>query len=392
MADEPRRRFTYDALGRLASAEGREHPGQQLSTVRPDLPPAQGLPHPNDPSVLRRYTEAYEYDTVGNIRRMTHSGAAGNWSRAYDYAGDSNLLLATSVPADGEGEFGDPYAHDVHGNMTEMPHLSLMRWDHADRLQATARTVVANGGTPETTYYVYAADGARVRKVTERQAGPGQTPTRRAERIYLGGAEVYREFASDGETVTLERRGLHVQDDAERIALVETRTRGTGSEPGRGIRFQLGDHLGSAVLEVDDSGAVIIYEEYHPYGSTALRTGRSAAEVSLKRYRFTGMERDEESGLRLHGARYYAPWLGRWTAADPIGVLDGVNTYAYVQQVPTGFIDRLGTVTNDPADQEMALHMIEEGAGQTLPYGQSNPEGTQTVFTELRGRDGADHS
>jgi hypothetical protein len=49
-----------------------------------------------------------------------------------------------------------------------MPHLNAMRWDQLDRLQATTRQVVNNGGTPETTYYVYDNSGKRVRKVTER--------------------------------------------------------------------------------------------------------------------------------------------------------------------------------------------------------------------------------
>ena len=36
-----------------------------------------------------------------------------------------------------------------------------------------------------------------------------------------------------------------------------------------------------------------------------------------KRFRFSGKELDTESGLYFFGARYLAPWLGRWTAADP---------------------------------------------------------------------------
>ena len=73
----------------------------------------------------------------------------------------------------------------------------------------------------------------------------------------------------------------------------------------------------------------ICYEEYHPYGSTAYRAASSATDVSDRRYRYTGKEKDEETGLYYHGARYYAPWLGRWTAADPSGVVDGVNLFAY---------------------------------------------------------------
>jgi len=56
--------------------------------------------------------------------------------------------------------------------------------------------------------------------------------------------------------------------------------------------------------------------------------------VSLKHYRYTGMERDEETGLNYHGARYYAPWLGRWTAADPIGIIDSLNLFVYVNGNP----------------------------------------------------------
>ena len=92
-------------------------------------------------------------------------------------------------------------------------------------MSATSRQVV-NDGTPETTYYVYDAGGQRVRKVTERQNG-----TRKNERIYLGGFEIYREYDGDGTSVTLERETLHVMDDKQRIALVETRTQGDDGSP-----------------------------------------------------------------------------------------------------------------------------------------------------------------
>jgi RHS repeat-associated protein len=77
------------------------------------------------------------------------------------------------------------------------------------------------------------------------------------------------------------------------------------------------------------------YEEYHPYGTTAWK-GPELVTVSTKRYRFTGMERDEETGLQCHGVRYYATWLGRWTSADPIGLGDGVNRFAYCHGGPVG--------------------------------------------------------
>ncbi len=208
-----------------------------------------------------------------------------------------------------------------------------MAWDFEDRLH---QVDLGGGGTA---YYVYDAGGQRVRKVIKTQNG-----ARKHERIYLHGFEVYREFESDGNTVKLKRESLHITDDKQRIALVETRTQGAEpAVPAQLIRYQFGNHLSSASLELDQGAALISYEEYHPYGVTSFQTGRSAAEVSLKRYRCTGMERDEETGLYYHQARYYAAWLGRWTACDPIGIADDMNLYCYVRDNPLTFIDPKGT-------------------------------------------------
>ena len=70
--------------------------------------------------------------------------------------------------------------------------------------------------------------------------------------------------------------------------------------------------------------------------------------MSLKRYRYTGKERDEENGFNYHGARYYAPWLGRWTSCDPLGTEAGVNVYSYVSARPVVKIDSHGTDEKDP--------------------------------------------
>src|SRR5450631_1187917 len=137
-------------------------------------------------------------------------------------------------------------------------------------------------------------------------------------------------------------------DDKQRVALVETRTQGSDDSPAQLLRYQFSNHLGSASLELDDQAQVISYEEYCPYGNTSYQAGRSAVEVALKRYRYTGMERDEETGLNYHGARYYATWLGRWIAADPAGLRDGSDLYRYATSNPIGFTDRLGTDSKCP--------------------------------------------
>src|SRR5262249_19361770 len=133
----------------------------------------------------------------------------------------------------------------------------------------------------------------------------------------------------------LERETLHVMDDTRRIAMVETPTIQTGnSHETQLIRYQYSNHLGTACLELDDLAQIISYEEYYPFGSTSYQGTDQSREIPAKRYRFTGKERDEESGFYYHGARYYAPWLARWTAADPAGTGDGFNVYLYCSDNP----------------------------------------------------------
>ena len=247
-----------------------------------------------------------------------------------------------------------------------MPHLPLMQWDFRDQLQATARQVVSNGGTPEMTWYVYDAGGQRVRKVTERQAAAGQAPTRMKERIYLSGFEIYQEYGNDGATVTLERETLHIMDNQQRIALVELRTQGDDGSAVQLIRYQFGNHLGSAGLELDDQAQIISYEEYTPYGSTSYQAVHSQTEA-YKRYRYTGMERDEENGFYYHGARYFSPWLARWTNCDPAGLVDGPNVYRYARANPVRFNDPNGQQPPDAANFATFQSFSEASPG---PYSQ----------------------
>src|SRR5262249_4417461 len=267
---------------------------------------------PNDHSAMGTYTERYVYDAVGNFLQMQHErsdAAASGWTRRYIYADASliepakqiNRLSRTTVG----GSPAEIYSHDTHGNMLQMPQLQSMLWDYKDQLQVTRRQRVNNEDADgiaheaERTFYVYDASDQRVRKGWEK--APGLTE----ERIYLGDVEIFRKHGGsvDANSATLERETLHIMDDKNRIALVETRTQGNDTAPQQLIRYQFGNHLGSAILELDDNAQIISYEEYTPYGSTSYQAMGSQVEVP-KRYRFTSKERDEESGLYYHGARY----------------------------------------------------------------------------------------
>ncbi|AUX35469.1 MULTISPECIES: RHS repeat-associated core domain-containing protein [Sorangium] len=360
----PSAQYVYDAVYRLIEATGREHAGGLSDAPRDqnDLP-IQSLPHPNDPQALRNYTEQYVYDAVGNLLRMVHQwvhqAGLGSWTRWYAYETANNRLTSTT----GDPEHGPfrTYAHDAHGNMTSMPHITALTWDENDQVRSTD---LGGGGD---VYYDYDAAGQRVRKVWE-HSGLVE------ERIYLGGYEVYRRRNSSG--LELERQTLHVMDGARRVAMVETKTVDTAGPftVTPRVRYQLDNHLGSASLEVDGAGLVIGYEEYHPYGTTAYWSAASGIEVSQRRYRYTGKEKDEETGLYYHGARYYAPWLGRWTSADPAGMVDGPNLYEYVRGSPARLRDPSGTQGDEPNYGLEALQRINEVNAAQLGVPSATPE------------------
>jgi RHS repeat-associated protein len=358
---DPTADYTYDALYRLIAATGREHLGQNggalnaPSQISNDDTFRTSLPQPGDGNAMGVYSETYTYDPVGNLLTMAHQVASGAWTRRYAYSEPSRIvagetgdrLSATSQPGDPQnGPYGARYTYDPHGSMLSMPHLPALTWDERDRLGSSTRQVV-NAGTPETTYYAYAASGERARKGADRQAPAGQQPARKTERFYLGGVEVYREYGGDGVTVTLQRETLRVSLESHCVAQVETRTLGMDLAPATLTRYQYGNHLESALLELDDQAQIITYEEYFPYGATSYQATRNQTDTP-KRYRYTAKERDEETDLYYHGARYYAPWLGRWTACDPAGMVDGTNLYAYVRDNPVRFWDPRGHEHDEP--------------------------------------------
>jgi RHS repeat-associated protein len=343
--------YTYDALYRLIEARGREHLGMQSGTLAPTSATDAPRINPADRNALGRYDERYAYDLAGNLTKLVHHGtdpANSGWTRTFTYKESSqieptraglysNRLTSTST---GNGvASSEGYHHDVHGNMDVLPPLQLVRWDYRNQLQATATQSVGPGLVPEITYYNYDSAGQRVRWVRDTQAATVDSARPLDERIYLGDFELYRTYDPNG-VVTLERTTVHIMNGQQRVALIETRTDpAAATDPDRQlVRYQHANHLGSATLELDGTGVFVSYEEYYPYGCTALAFARAGS--TPKRYRYTTKERDT-TGLYYHGARYYAAWFCRWTSCD-IPLLESTNCYAYVRDRPVNSLDADG--------------------------------------------------
>jgi RHS repeat-associated protein len=77
--------------------------------------------------------------------------------------------------------------------------------------------------------------------------------------------------------------------------------------------------------------------EYDVFGAIRNETG-----TSDNTRKFTGKEFDADSNLYYYGARYYDPYIGRFTQRDPAG--DGVNWYAYTANNPLKYTDPTGCV------------------------------------------------
>jgi hypothetical protein len=271
--------YRYDSLYRLIASQGREHPGQQQPTGTFDIKPANIPPQPTDLQALVQYIENYTYDQVGNIQKIVHtpmgSAPGVTWTRNYQYDTGSNRLLSNNDP-DAMGGTSS-YGYTGNGAMNKMAHLQAIDWDYADRMHHAQLL-----GTAGDVFFTYDGVGQRVRKVLR----PGTGGTTLTERIYIGGWETFRSRSGGTITspVTTEIQTLHVMDDKRRIAMVETKITASATT-GPFWRFQLTNLIDSAVMELDEQGGVISYEEYHPFGSTAFRSSDASTEVSPKRYR-----------------------------------------------------------------------------------------------------------
>jgi RHS repeat-associated protein len=338
--------YTYDALYRLVAATGRENTATLNfgSCDNWNDKPYMHAINPGDPMAIRNYNQRYWYDEVGNIVEIKHIAAAGDWTRTYQYETNNNRLKSTHIGDNGNPVNYTKYSHHAkHGFMEELPHLEKIGWNFKEEVVFTTRQHCTDDNIPVITYYQYDSNGQRIRKITEDQASGGTIPTKKEERIYLGGYESYKKFT--GTHAGLERESLSLMDESYRFVTIETRNAIDDGTDVQLVRYQLHNHLGSTALELDGTAnaRIISYEEYHPYGSTAYQAKSASIKAAAKRYRYTGRERDEETGMEYHSARYYLPWLGRWLSSDPIGLKAGPNSFNYCNGNPIIRTDAKGT-------------------------------------------------
>ncbi len=319
------RRFDYDPIYRLLAATGRE------CELPPEAPPWIDEPRCTDLTRTRAYTERYQYDPMGNMMQLQHQMNGSSRNRNFALMTGNNRLDTVTI-----GQTVYHYVYDANGNLIQENLSRQFEWDYGDRLK-TFRTQTPSAEPSVHAQYLYDASGMRVKKLVRKQGG------QIAVTVYGGGIFEHHRLVQGA--TTFENNTLHVMDNQSRVALVRV-GEPFANDTTPAVKYQLGDHLGSSNVVVGGDGAWLNREEYTPYGET------SFGSFGRKRYRYTGMERDEESGLNYHGTRYYASWLGRWTSSDPIGIKDDLNVFTYVHCSPVNLVDRFGTDSGKPLPQE----------------------------------------
>jgi RHS repeat-associated protein len=129
--------------------------------------------------------------------------------------------------------------------------------------------------------------------------------------------------------------------------------------------------------------------DYYPYGGVE---NDNCTTPVAQNYKFTGKERDSESGLDNFGARYNASSLGRFMSVDPIWVKadrivdpQRLNLYAYGRNNPLKFKDPTGMdlkMGNCPSN--MTVSMCEAAVTNSLKKEDRN----HVHFVEGTGKNG----
>jgi RHS repeat-associated protein len=361
--------FHYDAVYRLLSATGREC----------DLPPSNQpwttQPRGTDLTLARPYTQTFQYDAAGNMTNLKHEHIQTGGNALVSnrqFALVQNRLATVTLGANVYA-----YGYDDNGNLMQENTERHFDWDHADRLRVFRNQV--SGSRPSIhAQYLYDVNGQRVKKFVVSQQGEIEAT------VYIDGLFEHHIRATDQAGV-VQNNTLHVIDNQSRVVTV--RVGAAFPDDGAAavtVKYHLGDHLGSSNIIIGGATSAantfVNREEYTPYGET------SFGSFARKRYRFTAKERDDESGLSYHGARYYAPWLARWTSCDPLGQQAGINAYAYGRDNPVTHFDPEGKQAETP--QTVAgEQIIDPDAEWELPDALKKPQvhaeereaGSQTI-------------
>jgi RHS repeat-associated protein len=248
------------------------------------------------------WKQVFDYDRYGN--RTTHDKWLGTTAQTLTAVEEPTIDNTTNRLSSGQG-----YTFDANGNMT---------------VDAEGRQFTFNGDNKQTEIkddqdvtvgeYFYDGEGKRIKKITA---------TETTVFVYSG-SKLIAEYS-------------------------------TATPPQNPTTsYTVTDQLGSPRVIVNALGAVVSRRDFMPFGEeidpdgTYRTTAQKYGVADSVRQKFTGYQKDEETGLDFAEARMYQNLHGRFTAIDPLlasgksGNPQTFNRYVYVLNNPLIFTDPTG--------------------------------------------------
>ncbi len=239
-------------------------------------------------SVTGDQAHSYDYDNVANREVADGEVYASNNLNQYTSVGPATYLYDGNGNLTSDGN--KTYAYDEQNRLSSYSSLLASASYQYDALnRRVAKTV---GGT--TTYFVYDGD------------------------------EIIADYDGTG---ALAAEYIH-GDNIDEVLTIEQ---------GGNTYYYHQDGLGSVTELMDATGAIAENYTYDPYGNPSVINS-----IVGNRYRFTGREFDEESGIYHYRARAYDSTIGRFLQRDSIGYADGMNLFSYTSNNPVNFTDPYG--------------------------------------------------
>ncbi|WKL15232.1 RHS repeat-associated core domain-containing protein [Comamonas testosteroni] len=274
----------------------------------------------------------YEYDSVGNrVRKTTTAAGSAPVSVNYSYAIDSNRLTAID---------GQVVSSDAAGNLAQDRANRILVHDAQGRLASVSidGAVVAS--------FIYNGLGQRTHKIT-----PAGTTTYLYDLSgQLLGSTAY------GNSGAPSKSEYFVWIGSLPVAVLNVTHDAAGAAGNLETIYLHADHLDTP-RHATNGGQAVVWQlpETQAFGDRDAATDPdgdgSHTHIAL---RFPGQIRDDETGLNYNYFRDYDPETGRYVQSDPIGLLGGTNTFAYVDANPLMFVDPLG---------------LQRGGSPSSPYG-----------------------
>lgn len=387
--------YTYDPLGQLLSAVqpglretfAFDPAGNLLDVPEPDGRAArQGLPREPVPAaalapithnLLKAYRGIeYDYDEHGNVIRKSFTAPGGSQRTTLDLAYDAENRLIRTVRRGYLTRHTSHYLYDAFSRRIAKS-VTEENWTNEQSMETDAPASSAGSTTlfvwdgdvmaqelrrDKTVTYLYEPDGfvplARIESkggfgtaTDELQAETAKAAPASALSIHLALVDEWGMPSSRTEEQrALKEKEASKREEQHQLAWAQRLSQAESAAKRDRLDHYNCDHLGTPRELVNDQGRIVWRGRFKVWGRAInfddLVDDVQAVEQPL---RFQGQYEDAETGLHYNRYRYYDPDVARYITRDPIGILGGLNRYAFSRN-PTGWIDPVGLTPRGKTD------------------------------------------